>query len=86
MLLAPPFLSRAVTFRRKPASWQAVAGESAAEAAAAPAAGGSGLAAWAFLASLFVAVAGNIISERQGLRMQQRLVSTTGPHSRCIPP
>lgn len=53
----------AVTFRRKPANWKANANEAKDEPATeAATASGPGLG-WAFLASLFIAVAGNIISE-----------------------
>ena len=50
-----------VTFRRKPANWQAK--EEEAREAAAPAPSNAGLAAWAFLGSLAVAVAGTVIGE-----------------------
>lgn len=56
----------AVTFRRKPANWHAK--EEEAREAAAPAPSNAGLATWAFLGSLAIAVAGTIIGEAQQRR------------------
>ena len=56
-----------VTFRRKPANWQAKE-EEAKEAAQAAAPSSSGAATAVFLASLFVAVAGTIIGEHGATR------------------
>lgn len=67
----------AVTFRRKPGNWPDKDQEAKHGAAPAPTGSGFGPAAWAFLASLFVAAAGTIVGEPEQ-RTGMPLLQSTG--------